>query len=221
MNTVKNPDCDNRIPGGVFQFQRLFPSEDPKIATPFILSSDNNNNFKGDPTSPRDIMVISSSVEPLQVSPTATAKSSLTLWVAVLCALGNALSVGLVVGFPSAALDSLKDHTKEAAWTKDKESWIASIMTIGAMGGSIAAAPLLSLLGPKNATVLVNVPFAVGWIFILFSKSIGLLIMGRIIAGFAVGFSSGAVPVYCMEVSTPGLRGLFGTSYQVFIVMFV
>jgi MFS family permease len=49
----------------------------------------------------------------------------------------------------------------------------------------------------------------VGSVIICASQNIGMLIVGRIINGIAVGIESAQVPVYISELSPPSKRGRF------------
>jgi MFS family permease len=46
------------------------------------------------------------------------------------------------------------------------------------------------------------------------SQSIGMLVAGRIINGFAVGICSSQVPVYISELAPPTKRGMLGGLQQ-------
>lgn len=146
-----------------------------------------------------------------------TTKPSSLVWIASLIALMNAWSVGLVIGFFSAGMQSLMDANPQIGWDKEghMSSWVGGSMALGGLVGSLVAGPVLSKLGPRNSTIAANVPFFIGWIMLMFGKSLFVLIVARLLGGFALGFSSGAVPVYCIEISTPNIRGILGACFQV------
>ncbi|CAG2118846.1 unnamed protein product [Medioppia subpectinata] len=51
------------------------------------------------------------------------------------------------------------------------------------------------------------------------AKSFILIIIGRVITGFASGICCGVAPTYCIQISTPKIRGLLGTGFQIFVTI--
>ncbi|KAI1299215.1 Facilitated trehalose transporter Tret1 [Halotydeus destructor] len=144
-------------------------------------------------------------------------KPSLVLWVSAATALLHALSGGLVIGYHAAAIDSMVKNIPEVAWTDSTKSWVASTFAIGALTGSLFAGPTVTTLGPRLSLMVNSVPFLVGWLLLIFGKSLWLIIPGRLLGGLSLGFSTGSVPVYVLEISTEGLRGPFGVAFQMLI----
>lgn len=145
-------------------------------------------------------------------------KPSLLLYISAIVALVNALSAGLVIGYYSAGFESMQDSVRlkpNIKWDEENSSWVASSLALGALVGSLVAGPVASNLGPKFALLLNNLPFLGGWAFLVFGKTLPLIITGRLIGGFSVGFACGSVPVYVLEISTESIRGLLGTGFQV------
>ncbi|EGG16856.1 sugar transporter family protein [Cavenderia fasciculata] len=59
-----------------------------------------------------------------------------------------------------------------------------------------------------------NIPFIIGPILATFSVNYAMLMIGRIITGFAVGIASAVVPTYISEISPPQKRGALGLLRQ-------
>lgn len=144
-------------------------------------------------------------------------KPSILLWLSASVALLHGLSAGLFIGYPSAAIDSMASspQLQHIDWSDANRAWVTSIFALGACLGSLVAGPALSNLGPRRAILINSVPFLTGWILAFFSTSLPLILIGRVIGGFSIGFSSGVVPVYVLEISTESLRGKLGISFQV------
>lgn len=142
---------------------------------------------------------------------------SLFLWAAASTALLHAMSAGLVIGFYGASIDSMQNSTQLTTidFNASNLSWIASVFAIGSLVGSLIAGPCLTKLGPRLSLMINSLPYLIGWVLIVFGQELWLILIGRLIGGFSIGFSSGAVPVYVLEISTQGLRGMLGTSFQV------
>lgn len=161
-----------------------------------------------------------------------TCKPSITVWLASLAALMNAATVGLIIGFQAAGFENLREtrgfkynQTElnetiiiggDMDWGKENTSWFAGIVSIGALFGALVAGPVLTKLGPKMSVVASNVPYIISWIMVIFGGDVTTMIIGRFLGGLSIGFSSGAVPVYCIEISTPNIRGTLGAAFQLF-----
>lgn len=160
-----------------------------------------------------------------------TCKPSILVWLASLAALMNAATVGLIIGFQAAGFESLKEATNirnitsdnvtyevvgTMNWDKENTSWFAGIVSIGAGIGALVAGPVLTILGPKMSVVVSNFPYLICWIMVIFGGNVSTIVAGRFFGGLSIGFSSGAVPVYCIEISTPDIRGTLGAAFQLF-----
>ncbi|KAI1299238.1 Facilitated trehalose transporter Tret1 [Halotydeus destructor] len=145
-------------------------------------------------------------------------KPSCFLFFAAFVALLNAVSFGLVAGYYSASIESMRNSSfNHVDWDEDKSSWIAAAQPIGALVGGLVGGPFMSLVGPKKALIYSNVPYATGWALIVFGVQFVDIMVGRTLGGFAVGLSCGIVPCYCVEISTQEIRGLLGMFFQLFV----
>lgn len=92
---------------------------------------------------------------------------------------------------------------------------------------TVAAAAVFALFGGyfndrfgRRIVILVSSAlFAGGSIFLAFSQSRAMLMVGRAIIGAAIGMSSMTVPAYIAEASPPHLRGRLITMFQLFITL--
>jgi len=85
-------------------------------------------------------------------------------------------------------------------------------------GGSWLAALisgyLTDILGRKKAIMTGALIWVIGSIITSAAQNIAMLIVGRIINGFAVGICSAQVPVYISELAPPTKRGRFVGAQQ-------
>ncbi|CAG2117886.1 unnamed protein product, partial [Medioppia subpectinata] len=142
---------------------------------------------------------------------------SLWVWLAASSALMSALTMGAVLGWSSPGIPALKLNGSEPQLPREPsetETWISSSMTLGALIGGLLGGPLLQMLGMKKVLIGLGAPFVVGWVLICVAKSFILIIIGRVITGFASGICCGVAPTYCIQISTPKIRGLLGTGFQ-------
>lgn len=92
-----------------------------------------------------------------------------------------------------------------------------SIFAIGGMFGGISGGWLADKFGRKGGLLLNNITGIVGAGFMGFSKisrSVELLIIGRLIIGFNCGLNTALVPMYLSEIAPLTLRGGLGTVNQ-------
>ncbi|XP_054158979.1 facilitated trehalose transporter Tret1-2 homolog [Oppia nitens] len=145
---------------------------------------------------------------------------SLWVWLAAITALMSAMSMGATLGWSAPGLPSLSKSGSEPQLTDenlDTKTWIGSSMTLGALVGGLLGGPLLQWLGVKKVIIGLGAPFIVGWVLICAAKGFALIIIGRVLTGFAAGISCGVAPTYCVHISTPKIRGLLGTGFQAFV----
>ena len=71
-----------------------------------------------------------------------------------------------------------------------------SIPPLGALFGSLLAAPLLHYFGRKFVIILASPMWALGWISIAISQHWQMVMLGRLLSGFCVGLSLPAAQIY-------------------------
>ncbi|XP_071454715.1 trehalose transporter 1-like protein isoform X2 [Hetaerina americana] len=132
--------------------------------------------------------------------------------------------VGMTLGFSAILLPKLNAPTSDIIITKGDASWLASIITIIAPIGSLMAGPVMQTLGSRATIMVALVPYALGWILIVFSNGLTMLLVGRLITGLATTFGNTPCMVYITEISSPHLRpmltatGPIGVSLGILLV---
>ncbi|KAK4675137.1 hypothetical protein QC764_0074860 [Podospora pseudoanserina] len=97
------------------------------------------------------------------------------------------------------------------AW---KKSLITSILSAGTFFGSLAAGDLADWIGRKFTVILGCMVFIVGVVLQTASASLGLIVAGRLVAGFGVGFVSAIIILYMSEIAPRKVRGAIVSGYQ-------
>ncbi|KAA8528273.1 hypothetical protein F0562_035628 [Nyssa sinensis] len=92
-----------------------------------------------------------------------------------------------------------------------------SSLYIAGLAASLVASRLTAALGRRNVMVLGGFTFLAGAAINGGAENIVMLILGRILLGFGVGFTNQATPVYLSEMAPPKWRGAFNTGFQFFI----
>ncbi|ETN43821.1 uncharacterized protein HMPREF1541_11145 [Cyphellophora europaea CBS 101466] len=96
---------------------------------------------------------------------------------------------------------------KCAGPSSSTQGGISAAMPGGSFVGALASGILTDWLGRKRAIQSGAVIWCIGSIIVCATYSIGQLVAGRFINGFAVGICSAQVPVYVSELAQPSKRG--------------
>ena len=111
--------------------------------------------------------------------------------------------------------DNPSDAQKNAFTLPDwKKSLITSILSAGTFFGALMAGDLADWIGRRTTIIAGCVVFIIGVILQTASKSLGLLVAGRLIAGFGVGFVSAIIILYMSEIAPKKVRGALVSGYQ-------
>ena len=97
------------------------------------------------------------------------------------------------------------------SWQK---SLIVSILSAGTFFGALMAGDLADFIGRRTTIILGCVVFIIGVILQTASSSYGLLVAGRLIAGFGIGFVSAIIILYMSEIAPKKVRGAIVSGYQ-------
>ncbi|XP_042492766.1 sugar transport protein 5-like isoform X2 [Macadamia integrifolia] len=92
-----------------------------------------------------------------------------------------------------------------------------SSLYIAGLAASLVASRLTRALGRRATMVLGGCTFFIGAVINGAAVNIAMLILGRILLGFGVGFTNQATPVYLSEMAPSKWRGAFSTGFQFFI----
>lgn len=152
-----------------------------------------------------------------------SAKASSTVYWASFAALLGALSVGLTLGYTAPAFHDMQVRNSTEIFNDtnkdERQSWIGSSLALGALVGGIITDPSNNFLGRRMSMIASGIPFAIGWILIGLANGPAMLIAGRVVNGLCSGLICGVAPTYVIEISTPKIRGLLGTCFQLMVVI--
>jgi sugar porter (SP) family MFS transporter len=149
----------------------------------------------------------------------ATQLTPLMLIAAGVAAVGGLL-YGYDTGIISGALLQISDdfHTNDTV-----EQVIAASILAGAVIGALVCSRLSEARGRRGTILLISGVFAVGAVGSALAPSPALLVLGRLVLGFAVGGATQTVPMYVAELAPPANRGrlvlMFQTAIGVGIVI--
>ena len=148
-------------------------------------------------------------------APAARHSRATAIFVCILAALAG-LMFGLDIGVISGAQQFLQ---KDFGISDDTLGWIVSVMMLGAALGALVAGWLSSQLGRKRTMILGAVLFVGGSLLCGAAWTPGVLIVGRLVLGVAIGLASFTAPLYLAEVAPESIRGAMISMYQLMITI--
>ncbi|MED6109614.1 Sugar transport protein 5 [Stylosanthes scabra] len=92
-----------------------------------------------------------------------------------------------------------------------------SSLYLAGLVSSLLASRVTTALGRRKTMIFGGCIFFSGAVINGGAENIAMLILGRILLGFGVGFANQAAPVYLSEIAPPKWRGAFNTGFQFFI----
>lgn len=85
--------------------------------------------------------------------------------------------------------------------SRDQQSWIGSIINIGAIFGPILSWLLCDRIGLKKVLLGCSIPFLVSWALLATAKTVTQIYVGRLIVGLSIGAVFATLPLYVAEIS--------------------
>uniref|UniRef100_A0A8D0RUJ1 Solute carrier family 2, facilitated glucose transporter member 6 n=1 Tax=Sus scrofa TaxID=9823 RepID=A0A8D0RUJ1_PIG len=145
-------------------------------------------------------------------------QSKRVLLAAFAAVLGN-FSFGYSLVYASPVIPAL-EHSLDPnlSLTKTQASWFGSVFTLGAAAGGLSAMVLNDLLGRKLSIMFSALPSVAGYAFMAGAHGLWMLLLGRMLTGFAGGLTAACIPVYVSEIAPPGVRGALGATPQLMAV---
>ncbi|XP_022097038.1 solute carrier family 2, facilitated glucose transporter member 10-like [Acanthaster planci] len=141
------------------------------------------------------------SLTPAEHQPAGTTK--FVVLAATMAALGGIL-FGYDIGIVSGALLQLKTDFELSC---KQQEMVVSLLLVGALIGALSGGFLVDWIGRRWAIILNTIIFMTGAVILAFAPVYEVLIIGRLIVGFAVSLSAIAECVYISEISPVKKRG--------------
>ncbi|WEV53283.1 sugar porter family MFS transporter [Bifidobacterium sp. ESL0704] len=138
------------------------------------------------------------------------ASTGYVIAVCVAAALGGTL-FGYDQGVISGALNFFKIHFNMSS---AEVGLVSGILAIGAMVGCLVAGWASDAIGRKKVMIVSGAMFVISSLILAVSPTVPILIIGRILSGFAIGMAATVVPLYISEVAPARIRGTLVTFNQ-------
>jgi sugar porter (SP) family MFS transporter len=125
---------------------------------------------------------------------------------------------GLLYGYDTGIISgALLQISEEFDIGSGMEQTIAAAILLGAVLGALSCSFLSERLGRKGTILVVCSLFVLGSLACSLAPSPWLLVLGRVVLGFAVGGATQTVPMYVAELAPPKLRGRLVLAFQLAI----
>ncbi|XP_053818212.1 solute carrier family 2, facilitated glucose transporter member 6 [Vidua chalybeata] len=142
------------------------------------------------------------------------------LYLAVFAAVLGNFSFGFALVYPSPVIPALEAHPSPALRLDQHTApWFGSVFTLGAAAGGLSTMLLNDCLGRKLSIMFSALPSALGYALLAGAQGLWMLLLGRVLTGYAGGVTSASIPVYISEISHPGIRGMLGACPQIMAVL--
>jgi len=119
-----------------------------------------------------------------------------------------------MLSWPAEVLPQLTKPSSSLGWLdQNMITWIASINYIGCMAGSLLAAPLMKVAGPKVLIGCSSLLTSVSWLMVGLSNSPFTLCLSRVCLGCGNAILMASVPSYVATVAPKNCRGALSSCY--------
>lgn len=98
--------------------------------------------------------------------------------------------------------------------TSEEESWIGSLLALGAVLGPLPCGLLADRIGRKPTLLLLATPVLVSFIILAFAKTIPLYYIARFMVGFSVGGAYTVLPIFISEIAEVSNRGILSSTFN-------
>ncbi|KAL3428057.1 hypothetical protein PVAG01_01566 [Phlyctema vagabunda] len=95
-----------------------------------------------------------------------------------------------------------------------KQSLMTSILSAGTFFGALIAGDVADWIGRRWTIIIGCVTFSVGCVLETASTGFAVMTVGRVVAGFGVGFVSAIIILYMSEIAPKKVRGALVAGYQ-------
>ena len=127
---------------------------------------------------------------------------------------------GLLFGFDTGIISgALLFIKRDFTLTSGVSEIVVSSVLAGAMLGALSCGKITDSMGRRKIMLLISGFFIVGTLVASFASSIEVIIIGRMVLGFAIGVGSYAAPLYIAEAAPFKWRGGLVTLNQLAITV--
>jgi SP family galactose:H+ symporter-like MFS transporter len=138
----------------------------------------------------------------------------------VFAAAGFAALGGLLFGYDTGVISGALIFIRtQFALTTFQQELVVSVVLVGAAVAALSGGRLADIFGRRAMLLVTAVIFIAGAMVCAAAPSLNFLVIGRLIVGLGIGFSTSTVPIYISEVSPPQTRGWQVSLFQLAITI--
>lgn len=127
---------------------------------------------------------------------------------------------GLLFGYDTGVANGAERPMQVQLGLSDLEVGVVlSALVFAAAFGALIGGQISDAIGRRKTIIILAVLFFVGTAVVVFSPGFGMLVVGRILLGLAVGGASAVVPVYLAEMAPFEIRGSLAGRNELMIVV--
>lgn len=127
---------------------------------------------------------------------------------------------GLLFGYDTGVINgALLPMKQELGLTNFTEGVVTSSLLFGAAIGAMLGGRIADGWGRRKTILVLAVTFFVGTLACVFAPTFGVIVVGRVLLGLAVGGASTVVPVFLAELAPYEIRGSLSGRNELMIVI--
>jgi major inositol transporter-like SP family MFS transporter len=127
---------------------------------------------------------------------------------------------GLLFGYDTGVSNGAERPMQaELGLTDFQVGIVLSSLVFAAAFGALIGGQIADAIGRRKTIIILAVLFFLGTAVVVFSPGFGVLVVGRILLGLAVGGASAVVPVYLAEMAPYEIRGSLAGRNELMIVV--
>lgn len=127
---------------------------------------------------------------------------------------------GLLFGYDTGVINgALRPMTDELGLTPLTAGVVTSSLLFGAAVGAFLGGRISDGIGRRRTIIALSLAFLLGTIVVVVAPNFGVMVVGRVILGIAVGGASTVVPVYLAELAPFEIRGSLAGRNEVMIAV--
>ncbi|XP_072397531.1 facilitated trehalose transporter Tret1-like isoform X1 [Diabrotica undecimpunctata] len=149
-------------------------------------------------------------------------KSRIFLYLSAVIANLFIFSVSSLFSWSSSAIEKLTANSSDInplgePITAVQESWIASLLSLGAAIGPLLSGKLSDTIGRKKTLVIMAIPNVICLLIICYARNITIFYICRFINGLVTGMAFAITPAYLSEIAEVHNRGAISTLMGIFM----
>ncbi|KAF5279152.1 hypothetical protein FQR65_LT03398 [Abscondita terminalis] len=126
-------------------------------------------------------------------------------------------AAGLAFGWSSPVIPKLngsvapQNNPLPQPLTPEQESWVGSLLLLGATFGPFATGLFIDKIGRKKMLLVATLPIVIAFYMAIFINNVNLFFLMRFLCGLTLGGVFTVLPIYTGEIAESSIRGALGS----------